>query len=176
MHVLQYIAVEADDLDLAMRTVEDELNTKLGDEDSFNSWYDWFIVGGGRWNTNENDDSSESYKRGKTNMVISYATDKDKFAKTIDDCLNNRMAHFAEYQQGLDLSTLGTVFDNYDPRVENFSVFSQIYAIKKSIDIIMGEWDFNSGFYDLTNDSTNPKWCLDKANESWYLIPVDFHF
>lgn len=176
MHVLQYIAVDADDLDQAMRRVEDELNTALGDGDNLNTWFDWFIVGGGRWNTNEGDDLDESYKRGKTNMVVSYATDKAKFAKTIADCLDNRMTHFAEYQKGLDLSTLGTVFDNYNPSVENYSIFSQIYAVKKSIDIIMGEWGFDSAFYDMTNDSTNPKWCLDKANDSWYLIPVDFHF
>jgi hypothetical protein len=57
MHVLQWIAVEADEKDEAYRRVEDTLQTMLGDYESPTlTWYDWFVVGGGRWNT-EGDES-----------------------------------------------------------------------------------------------------------------------
>jgi len=34
----------------------------------------------------------------------------------------------------------------------------------------------DSYFYDINNWSTNPKWVLDTLDDSWYLVPVDFHF
>jgi len=37
MHTIQYIAVQADDVDEAFRRVKDDLETKLGDGDEINT-------------------------------------------------------------------------------------------------------------------------------------------
>jgi hypothetical protein len=55
----------------------------------------------------------------------------------------------------------------------------ELYPIKKIYDMSMGEWDFNSYYYDIEAESSNMvhlKNSLDKGADNWYLVPVDFHF
>ena len=178
MHVLQYIAVEADDKKIAYEAVEEHLLSNMPDG-AFNSWFDWFIVGGGRWNVNENDDITEAYTEGKTNMFISYDEDPEAFRNQIDKSMESRKAEFEDYAKDVNSSFIDKAIATYNPRDFDFSLFSNFYPIKKVIDMVYGEWDFSSYFYDMTNDSTSPTHLLnsiDKGNKNWYLVPVDFHF
>ena len=75
MHVLQWIATTAEDKDQAFRSVKDYLENQMGDEYNLSSWYDWFVVGGGRWNPNPN----SQYDDNDQSMVISYDEDPQKF-------------------------------------------------------------------------------------------------
>jgi hypothetical protein len=55
----------------------------------------------------------------------------------------------------------------------------KLYTLGKMIDMVQGDWDFNSYFYDLENWSTNPvHMTKDRINNGtlWFLVPVDFHF
>jgi hypothetical protein len=75
--------------------------------------------------------------------------------------------------KGIDLNDK---LDNYKG-VMNYDF--ELYPLKKMIDMIQGEWDMNSFFYDMTTSSTNPEHMyksIDLGNKNWYLVPVDFHF
>jgi hypothetical protein len=175
MHVLQWIAVEVEDQledpeQEAMQLVETFLNSEMGGNDySTNAWYDWFVIGGGRWNPEQDPYSSSS------NMIISYEKDPEGFAAKIADCIENRKNEYAEYAKQVDYSAIQDKLDSYTGTMD-YSF--DLYPLKKCIDMLQGEWDFNAYFYDAINYSTNPKHILDKPERLpyTYLIPVDFHF
>ena len=180
MHVLQWIATQAEDKDEAYRIVEDTLQTMLGDFDMpTHTWYDWFVVGGGRWNMTEDDSNDEAYVGGKTNMVISYDEDPQAFRKQVEQSMESRKAEFDNYAKDVDASVLAKIISDYNPPDFDFISFQSLYPIKKVIDMAYGNWDFNSYFFDMQNDTTTPKYVyesIDTGNKNWYLVPVDFHF
>lgn len=173
MHVLQYIAVQADNEDLAMRTVEDTLNSELGSDEYMSSaWFDWFVIGGGRFVDGDPYKSSPNY-------IISYDKDPQGYRDMIDRMMSNRKVEFSGYRKDVDLDKLTYTLDNYDPSNHDMFALSNVYAVKKCMDMLMGTWDFNSYFYDMHTASTNTKWMyegIDKGNKNWYIVPVDFHF
>ena len=172
MHVLQYIAVVADSQDEAFRTVKNGLESELGsNEYATNSWFDWFVAGGGRFV--EGSPYEES-----TDSIISYDEAPLDYRSMIDKAISNRMDEFESYrksynEKGIDLEAK---LDNYRG-VMNYDF--ELYPLKKMIDMIQGEWDMNSYFYDMHHASTNPDHMyknIDLGNKNWYLVPVDFHF
>jgi hypothetical protein len=172
MHVLQYIAVQADNKDEAFRTVKDTLESELGNNEfATNSWFDWFVVGGGRFV--EGNPYAES-----ADKIVSYDEAPLDYRSMIDKAISNRMDEFESYRQsynekGIDLDNK---LDSYRG-VMNYDF--ELYPLKKMIDMIQGEWDMNSYFYDMHHASTNPDHMyknIDLGNKNWYLVPVDFHF
>jgi hypothetical protein len=173
MHVLQYIAVRAEDSDEAMRRVEDTLQNWLGrDETPTGVWYDWFVVGGGRFVEGNPYASSP-------NHIVSYAEDVEKFNELIEKAISNRVDEFNSYrkslkEKGIDLETK---LDSYTGEMQyDF----ELYPLKKMIDMLQGNWDDNSYFFDLEHDSTNTehlrKTIAEGQEIDWFLVPVDFHF
>jgi hypothetical protein len=173
MHVLQYIAVKAEDSDEAMRRVEDTLQNWLGrDETQTGVWYDWFVVGGGRFVEGNPYASSP-------NHIVSYAEDVEKFNELIEKAISNRVEEFNSYRKSLKEKDvdLETKLDSYTGEMQyDF----ELYPLKKMIDMLQGNWDFNSYFFDLEHDSTNTEHLRKKIAEGqeidWFLVPVDFHF
>ncbi len=110
MHVLQWIAVQAENDDEAMVIVEDRLNSEMGtNENQYTSWYDWFVMGGGRFNENAN-----PYESSK-NMIV-HSMDRDTFDKTINEAMESRVREFNDYRKeyntkGVDLNAK---LDNYN--------------------------------------------------------------
>jgi hypothetical protein len=179
MHVLQWIAVEAEDKDMAYRTVLDSLESKMGDEYNLTSWYDWFIVGGGRWNIEEGENWKEAYAEGKTNLIVSAKDDPQAFKDRIANCMENRKVEFERYAKQIEPNVIDNAIRDYNPVDPDYKAFSPLYPIQKVIDMVYGNWDFNSYFYDIVNDTIAPKYVLeaiDKEPDNWYLVPVDFHF
>jgi len=175
MHVLQWIAVQADDKDMAFRSVKDYLETNMGTEYNYSSWYDWFVTGGGRWNPNE----GSQYDDNDQSMVISYDEEPQKFREAIEGAIASRKAEFDRYVEHTDVSIIDKVISDYDPSKPNFEHFQKLYELKKVIDMAYGEWDFNSYYFDSENDTTTPKYMfesIDNGNKNWYAVPVDFHF
>jgi hypothetical protein len=172
MHVLQYIAVKADNQEEAFHTVKDNLESELGNNEySTNAWFDWFVVGGGRFV--EGNPYEES-----TNSIIAYDEDPKTFLNQVKVSIQSRMDEFKAYRQhfegkGVDINAK---LDNYNG-VMNYDF--ELYPLKKMIDMIQGEWDMNSYFYDMHHSSTNPDHMhksIDLGNKNWYAVPVDFHF
>jgi len=149
----------------------------LGDTESFNgTWYDWFVVGGGRYNMVENEDMSGAYVEGKTNMFIS-SKNVDEFNDRLATCMEFRIVEFDRYRDewnnsGIDLNAK---LDSYDGKSD---YTHSLHPLGKMIDMTQGEWDYNSYFYDMDNWSTNPEHMQKaiEAGEHWFLVPVDFHF
>jgi hypothetical protein len=172
MHVLQYIAVQSDTSDEAFRTVKDTLESELGNIDyATNTWFDWFVVGGGRFV--EGNPYEES-----TNSIISYDEDPKKFLNQVQESIQSRIDEFNVYRKSHEEKNIdiNAKLDNYKG-VMNYDF--ELYYLKKMIDMINGEWDYNAFFYDMHHASTNPEHMhksIDLGNKNWYIVPVDFHF
>ena len=175
MHVLQYIAVQADSKDEAFRTVKDTLESELGNyEAPTNSWFDWFVTGGGRWNPNE----GSQYDDTDQTMVISYDETPLEYRAMIDSMISNRIEEFGNYRKSFDMKEI-----DINAKLDTYTGVMQydfeLYPLKKMIDMIQGTWDYNSYFYDMHHASTNPEHmykAIDTGNKNWYAVPVDFHF
>ena len=172
MHVLQYIAVKADSPEEAIDNVRFQLESMLGNDGSTTSWFDWFVTGGGRFNSD-----NDPYTDGATNMVVS-SKDSEAFEKIIEESIEARLSEFRRYRAEWDRSNmnLDSYFDEFDGTMD-YSM--KLYSLGKIIDMVQGDWDFNSYFYDLQNWSTNPiHMTKDRINDDgvWFLVPVDFHF
>ena len=180
MHVLQWIAVEADSKDEAYQITEENLQNMLGDFDMPTlTWYDWFVVGGGRWNTENDESATAAYTQGKTNLIISAKDDLEGFYTQVLRAMEDRKSEFDGYAKEVDLDVLTKIINDYNPKEFDFAAFQSLYPIKKLVDMAYGTWDFNAYFYDMVNDTTTPKYLydsLDNGNKNWYLVPVDFHF
>jgi len=176
MHTLHWIAVEANDKDEATTNATSLLEAQMGNEDNYTSWYDWFIVGGGRWNTTEDDGIMEGYKT-KTNMIISYKEDPNAFRAKIDDCIQQRMVDYKQYLAEVKESNIIHKLDNYGGAM---SYDYHFYALNALLRFQMGSWSHDSWFYDFITDSTNATHILSKLDnnegENFYLVPIDFHF
>jgi len=174
MHVLQWIAVEAEDKENALETAKRQLESLMGEEGSGSTWYDWFVAGGGRWNPNE----ASQYDDNDFSMVISaYEAGNDVITNKINECIESRMREFADYRESHNKAEIdiNAKLDTYTG-IMDYSF--DLYPLKKMIDMMNGEWYFNSYFYDLTSWSTNPKWItekIEKDNKEIFLVPIDFH-
>jgi len=168
MHVLQYIAVKANDTDEAMQIVESKLTSELGSEHSSGAWFDWFVVGGGRFVEGNAYESSP-------NHIISFAESREKFSEKIHEAVANRVAEFnniRKYYEDKNID-LQEKLDSYAGHTQyDFS----LYDLKSLIDMLQGTWNSNSYFFDIENDSTEISYMEKTLGDSWYLVPVDFHF
>ena len=181
MHVLQHIAIKVNAYPDEIQTLEDckqeAFNTVRGifedmysESEGLGGWSDWYVVGGGRWNSDEDNQYKEAW-----NDVISYVDNPTLFNEKVDGAIEARVDTFNDYRkrfndQSLDINAK---LDKYDG-LTDYSF--DLYELNKCIDMLQGKWDMNSYFYDLNNWSTNPKFMLDNVDDSWYLVPVDFHF
>lgn len=182
MHVLQWIAIEANDEDEAVANVTSGLEAEMGSGENYLSWYDWFIVGGGRWNTAEDDGIMSAYTP-KTNMVISYDKDPNGFRGQVKKCISDRIGIYNEYYEEIKDKDVMAMFQNYGG-VMSYSL--ETYPLRSLIRFLDGEWNYNSCFYDLITDSTNAGHLLSKLDShqaespekvsGFFLVPVDFHF
>jgi hypothetical protein len=173
MHILQWVATKADNIDEAYNYVESNLEQILNEQ---SPWYDWYVVGGGRYNMTEDEEMLGAYKEGKTNMIIS-SNNLDEFNGRIQTCIEFRIVEFDRYRDewnrsGIDINAK---LDTYDGKMQ---YDLEMYPLSKMIDMIQGEWDMNSYFYDIENWSTNPIHMQKdiEAGEHYFLVPVDFHF
>lgn len=171
MHTLHYVALEADDKDEAASIAESLL------EDMNGEWFDWFVVGGGRWN----EQSDELGLTRPTNMVISAQEDITAFKDKINELMQWRKETFDRYKPELEnsIASISKLVETYDPTSIDFSNTMSLYEVRRLTDMAMGVWNSDSFFFDLVNDATMPKYVLDaidKNPELWYLVPIDFHF
>lgn len=176
MHILQWIATKADNEDEAWANVDNYLEEALPEIGSTGYWFDWYVVGGGRYNVTETDDLMEAYKGGKTNMFIS-SDNLEAFNEQLNKCIEYRIAEYRQYQQtwnsrGIDIN------EKLDTYTGNMEYDFGLYPLKKMIEMWQGDWDYNSYFYDMDNSSTNPMYVNNGIadNERWFLVPVDFHY
>lgn len=173
MHVLQYIATQADSIEQAHSNVKQYLETNLGEHESYDNWYDWFIVGGGRFSSSD-DPYDDSYV-----SDIAYQ-DSPQFQEYLDTAHKWRWEEVERLEKEARELNLTELLDNLqDFEHDHFWVANKLYPLKKLYDLAAGVWNCDSYFMDTVHDSTNRKYMLqsiDKGADNWYLVPVDFHF
>jgi hypothetical protein len=170
MHTLQYIAIQSEDKESAANTVKNLLEEELNPG---SSWYDWFVVGGGRFAKNESDQYDDTHEN-----VIAYEDSPLTFEKIVTECVEKRLGEFQELLTEYKQSQLNLLekFENYKGGLE-FSM--EFYTVKKMIDIMQGHWDYTSRFYDIDSWSTDTHHMnrsVADGNKNWFLVPIDFHF
>ena len=184
MHTLHMVAVKVD-IDTVLGNpigaVKDEASrevhsTLIGEERPYATWYDWFVVGGGRFA--EGDAYGDNFDN-----AIAYHDDPEKFIAEMDKVLgwrketatrmldNLKVADF-DFTNAIETSlTLGgkeeTRFDH--------NLWSALELSK----IGLGYWTPDSHFFDLANGTASNKYILKDIEEGrgneWVLVPVDFH-
>jgi hypothetical protein len=196
MHVLHWVAVKSDetigengiDMDEAKESAAHEVNNTLtGDERPYADWYDWFVVGGGRFLEN-----TAQYESTSSN-VIAFAEDPKKFSKTIRECLEARAT---EMRRRLAEIKSREAQDGkpFEERVEEYltqslsdsteypvSLFSTMYLYSTVSRMAAEYWLPDTYFYDITNGVTEMRYLLkdmetNEDNDQWFLVPVDFHY
>lgn len=174
MHVIQYIATQADSAEEAHSKVKHYLEIELGDGDNYNNWFDWFVTGGGRWATGEENQYNDNY----TGDVVHQSD--PKFEEYLDTAHKYRLESLNEYIEQARKVNLTELLDNLgDFEFDHFKTGAELYPVNQIYQMSMGTWNYNSYFFDTENDSTNRKYMrqsIDNGADNWYLVPVDFHF
>lgn len=176
MHVLQNIAIKAESKDEAAEIVKSKFDSMYSESEGLGGWSDWFVVGGGRWNS-----SSSNQYHDSSNDVISYVDNMEQFNLTVSNSLQYRREEVERMKERIDFDKFQNVIDKFISNdFSNEDRFDMnTWYIKKIASIINGEWNSDSYFYDLENYSTSSEYMqenLDKGSKKWYLVPVDFHF
>lgn len=177
MHVIQYIATKADDTDEAFRRVKDYLETHLGsDEFSSDVWYDWFVTGGGRWST-----SDDQYDDDYTGDVVHQ--NSPKFQEYLDTAHKYKLEATAadlKYAREVDVAALlDSIEQNQEGLYPMFANANSLYPFRNLYNHMIGNWGPDSYFFDIENDCTHPTYMrqgIDNGDDNWYIVPVDFHF
>jgi hypothetical protein len=176
MHTIQYVAIQADSSDTAFEKVRTHLDSLLNDdpESYTNTWFDWFVTGGGRWakvpEAQYNEDYRDEVAKQGTLLFAEYLDKAKEFRQTSLD-------EYVEQAKKVDYNKI--INDINLSSGDDFRAGMELYPIKKIYDMAMGMWDYNSYYYDIINDSANMihlKNKLDNGDKNWYLVPVDFHF
>ena len=178
MHVIQYIATKADDVDQAHRRVKDYLEGHLGSEDyPSDVWFDWFVTGGGRWASDENAQYNDDY----TNDVVHQSY--PKFQEYLDTAHKYKLEATAadlKYAREVDVpALLDSIESNQEGLYPMFDEANKLYAFRNLYNHVIGNWGPDSYYFDIENDCTHPRYMLqgiDKGDNNWYIVPVDFHF
>jgi hypothetical protein len=176
MHTIQYIVTQADDVDEAFNGVKHYLEGLLGDDPytaGSATWYDWFVAGGGRWST-----SDDPYNDNYTNDVVHQSD--PKFQEYLDKAKEFRQTSLKEYVEQAKKVDYNKIINDIDVSGgDDYRAGMDLYPIKKLYDMAVGDWDFNSYFFDIVNDSANMihvKNSIDNGADNWYAVPIDFHF
>lgn len=175
MHTIQYVAVQADHHEMAFNGVKQHLEAMLGNdpESETNTWFDWFVTGGGRWSTSE-----DSYDDNYMDDVVNQ--DSPKFQEYLDKAIGFRKDSLNEYLADIKKLDLQQTLDSIEiSGGDDFRAGMYLYPFSQVYSITMGIWNYNSYFFDIMNDTSNMtsmKNSIDNGAKDWYLVPVDFHF
>ena len=160
MHTLHWIAVVADNAEEAVSEVHDTLlNTES------EKWWDWFDDSiGGRW---AGLDWCKVYQ-GK-DMVTGLERAKAARKEEVVRALKN-----------IDLEEFESQLNGYDGEdVVTGDCSMNLWSIKKVATVLLGEWHYDSHFYDMDyghGTMTDLLKRLESNPDKQFLVPVDFHF
>jgi len=161
MHILQRIAVEAENTDEAKSIVIEYIE----DSGEF-SWSDWSVVGG-RW--------------GEEDVILNYSETPEKFLEALEQSKTWRIAEVKDYLQQVDVEHVMSLLKNYNGERIAFNEQDgmQVWKLHKALEIASGYSNPFSYFYDITGGGTGDKYVQERIETNpteQYLIAVDFHF
>ena len=140
------------------------------------SWYDWFVCGGGRWASNEN----AQYDNEWYGDVVHQSS--PKFQEYLDTAHKYKLeAVEADLKYARDINIteiLNNIENNQEGLYPMYAEASALYPFSQLYKQLIGIWGPDSYFFDMEHDSTHPTYmreAIDKGDNDWYLVPVDFH-
>jgi hypothetical protein len=160
MHTLHWIAVEADNAEEAVSKVHRALlNTES------EKWWDWYNDSiGGRW---ANNDWCKIYQ-GK------------EIAIGLDYVKANRKEEVERMYNAIDLSEFESQLSGYDGEdIVGNGYSMNLWYIKRVAEVLSGEWNRDSYFYDVSYGSATISDLLKRIEsnpDKQFLVPIDFHF
>ena len=174
MHVLHYIAVEAQDKEEATEFVNSNLETTL---EEGAPWYDWFVTGGGRFTA----ETTERAYEDTSYHTLSYVDDSLRFYAVLKERQRLRLEQFKERFERVNETKLKDIIQSYLSEGseaiggDRLTVYNYIEMLKT----INGYWTPDSYFYDLVSYDTeidDVKERIKNNPNKQFLVPVDFHF
>ena len=178
MHVLHYIATQADSKEEAFDSVKWFLNAQMGDDDVPHTWYDWFITGGGRWSS-----GTDPYDDNYADDVVHQ--DDPKFHEHLIKAHELKLSDTGYWIKKVRENTpdieaiLDKIENNQEGLYPMFEESIQLMDIMMLENCISGRWHSGSFFFDMVNELTYPKIIresIEAGVDNWYLVPVDFHY
>ena len=158
MHVLHFIAVEADSAEDAVSQVDIALTH---DNNSLFPWSDWAEIGG-RWK-----DEGE---------VHCYADDPTKFEGFLERARLNRVNDIASLLSEIDTEALIDKVRNFDGEYAGYDL--DLYRLRQAIAIADDHGRHNQYFYDLKEWTGSFKYLKLRCETDptrQFLVLVDFH-
>jgi len=177
MHTLHMVAVKVDAEEL--ENIKDEASrevhsTLIGEERPYATWYDWFVVGGGRFV--EGDAYAENHDN-----AIAYHNEPEKFIAEMDKVLGWRKANanrMLEQLKEKDFDFAHAV-ENALKGDKESRFDGNLWSVLELSKIAMGYWTPDSHFFDISNGTASNEYILKDIEEGrgheWVLVPVDFH-
>lgn len=176
MHVLHWIAIEAEDREEAFGSVQ-TLFEPSDEGYRMADWSDWHVVGGGRWSDSQYHDSPD--------MIISYATDPDKFNETIEGVRKSRINEMNNLIGKINtdkfVSDMVEYISNGGELPDDIKYDLNSYYIRNASKLLAGHYYYDSYFFDGVETSANLRYLMDRLDNPerakvQYLVPIDFHF
>lgn len=177
MHCIQYVAVRAEDKDSALAKARDYLETAMGPEDTYASWYDWFVAGGGRWSSDP-----DSYRDTSVDVAALGEPKFDEYVEQAKSYKENEYKEIIEYakKQVVDLNAMLDEIQTKAVGLEPLFEFSmRLYPLSQLYKMTGGDWGHFSYFYDVEHQATHTEYMVksyQSGDSDWFIVPVDFHF
>lgn len=177
MHCIQFVATRAESKEAALAKTRNYLETAMGPEDTYVSWYDWFVVGGGRWSSDP-----DSYQETAADVA---ALGEPKFEEYIQKAAEYKRSEYVDIldyakKQVQNFEAMLSEIKDLAVGLEPMFQFSmRLYPLHQIYKMVSGDWSNFSYFYDMENETTHPESMREsyaKGETDWFIVPVDFHF
>ena len=194
MHNLQYIAtiVDTDGMELTEQEIKEQAFSavKRTLEDTMTEygsvyWYDWFIVGGGRWHSKSDENDVWHTPEDETDVIVCSEANMPRVLELLDNIDKKQIDEFNTLFGEFDFPTINSLFVKFgkgEPVSYEERWLANVYSLKFALDMFTGKWNWNSGFLDLDGWNTDTQHIrqmlgIDKSQFSgvYCLVPVDFH-
>jgi len=150
----------------------------MGDSENPSSWYDWFVVGGGRWSS----DPDSQYNNTPSGTVQQGTPKFEEYLQQAEKARQDEYESMTRWarEKVADLEHLLTNLERDNKGLEaDFGISSKLYPLYKLYQMTSGYWEAESFFFDSINDTMDLKSMregISSGDTDWWLVPVDFHF
>lgn len=177
MHCIQYVATRAANKEEAISKVKNYLEAAMGADDSYASWYDWFIVGGGRWSSDP-----DNYRDTAADVAV---LGEPRFEEYLEKAAEYKKSDYVDIlkyarEQVSNFEVMLREIEDMATGLEPMFQFSmRLYGLHQLYKMTGGDWGSYSYFYDIESGCTHPepmRESYSKGKRDWFIVPVDFHF
>jgi hypothetical protein len=162
MSIQQYVAVEADNSDSAL----DSLNMFLEAQMTVSPWFEWYTI------------SDDFYDPAFTTSPVLACSDMAEVEGFLDRVAAVRKTLISENLAKLSTSNMEKMLSEYDPYSSgaNYDDLLLLYDIVESH---LNRWSVNSVFYDSVDEDAGFQYFIERVKtspERQYVVALDFRY